>query len=325
VRIVCCAPQPSGRFVGRLSADALEEMLRECPPQATLSLHAEGTAATEHGPAVDAFRSAVARGAAAIVASEDAVPPEARLTDNPVCAMRAAEQRMSAGLIESGTRANAAHERIMIAQHQASAEMDACEDEFGPEHFQEFLALRAHTEGARHAAAERAAALAEEEAQARADAAADAARAAAAAAGQFDDAEEEEAEPAATDAAATAEAAKWGINAATFSLASAGDAIALAALEEAACAKRRAVDLPALQARIRARLASANPVVSSCVRDIFDGFGAEGTPEEGAVRTLLIGHAFATRDALARRDAEQAAAAAAAAGADAAMAAEEEE
>jgi hypothetical protein len=299
--LLCCcthaaAPQPSGRFVGRLSADALDELLRECPPHATLALHADGSA-SEHGPAVDAFRAAVARGASTIIASEDAAPPETRLGTDAAHALHAAEQRMRAAMEHSEMQEHVIQERIMIAQHQAACEMDAAEDECGTEHFGAFLALRARTEAARHDAAERAAALAEQEAEKAAAKAADDALAAAADAGHFDDAEEEEED---------AEAHTFGVNAATFSSAAAGDAVALAALEEAACAKRRAIDLPALQARIRARISSAHPIVRSCLRDVFDGFGEEGTEEEGAVRTLLVANALQTRAALARRAAEQA-------------------
>jgi hypothetical protein len=298
--LLCCcthaaAPQPSGRFVGRLSADALDELLRECPPHATLALHADGVT-EEHGPAADAFRAAVARGASTIIASEDAAPPETRLGADAAHALRAAEQRMRAAMEHSEMQEHVIQERIMIAQHQAACEMDAAEDECGHEHFAAFLALRARTETARHDAAERAAALAEQEAEDAAAKAADEALAAAADAGHFDDAEAEE----------DAEAHTFGVNAATFSSAAAGDAVALAALEEAACAKRRAIDLPALQARIRARVSSAHPLVRSCLRDVFSGFGDEGTEEEGAVRTLLVANALQTRDALARRAAEQA-------------------
>ena len=287
-------PHTHVRRVGRLSAEGVAEMLRDDPPSAIISLHADGRQSVD-GPAVDAFNAAVARGTATLLAQGDAQPPGTMLLPEPITAMRSCLERMTAACDASCASFLQYENRVDISARQFELDLDACEEEYGAEGMPEFERFRQARIEERAAAAACAAAAAEAQAAADAEEAHATAMAGLAAAHGGDE------EPEAEDALDSADVA------AIFVPGAADDAAAVAATEAAAAAKLGRVDLIAYAANVRSRVASLGDTERGCLRDIFRDFGAPGTEEEGAVRSVLVAHQLAMRDAQLERDAAAAA------------------
>ena len=180
--------------------------------------------------------------------------------------------------------------------------MRQCKEEFSGELWPMFVELRAKSL-ARLAAEVEARSAAAEDAAAPASEAAAAAAArdslASARAAQFEDAEDDER----LTAAQPALLVPGDVGDVFFN--GADDEEAVAELERQASAKLLRMDLPATIARVRARIAGADPLVQSCLGAVFAGFGAPGTEEEGAVRTVLKYAARELETAIAEREAAE--------------------
>ena len=294
--------QASMDHAGSLSANALAAMLQEQPAQAVITMHADGSE-TWDGPLADELRSRVDVVAAGLIAEGDA--RSAALTGSPeekAAQLWAQMQELSAKVEAGEARCEAYRRQIAEARADEYLMMQQCKEEFSGELWPMFTQLRAKSL-ARLAA----------EAEARpaaADAATPASEAAAAAAAldalaiaraeQFEDAREGD-EP--LTAAPPAALVPGEVGDAFFN--DADDEEAVAELERQASAKLRRMDLPATIARVRARIAGADPLVQSCLGAVFTGFGAPGTEEEGAVRTVLTYAARELETAIAEREAAE--------------------
>ena len=292
--------QASMQHVGSLSADALAAMLQEQPAQSVITMHADRSE-TWAGPLADELRARIDAAAAALVAEGDA--RSAALTgslDEKAAQLLAQIEKLSAKADASEARCKAYRLQIEEARGDEFLMMQQCKEEFSGDLWPAFTQLRAESTARLAAEAEARSAAADAAAPAAEAAAAAAARdaLASARAAQFEDAQEDD-EP--LTAAPPAPLVQGAVGDAFFN--DSDDEEAVAELELQASAKLRRMDLPATIARVRARIASADPVVQSCLGAVFTGFGAPGTEEEGAVRTVLTYAARELETAIAEREA----------------------
>ena len=294
--------QASTQHVGSLSTDALAAMLQEHPAQSVITMHADGNE-TWDGPLADELRARIDAAAAALVAEGDARSAAlAGSLDEKAAQLLAQIEELSVKADASEARCKAYRRQIEEGRGDEFLIMQQCKEEFSGDLWPAFMQLRA-------ASMKRLAAEAEARSVA-ADAAAPAAEAAAAAAArdalararaaQCEDAQEDD-EPRA--AAPPAPLIQGDVGDVFFN--DADDEEAVAELERQASAKLRRMDLPATIARVRARIAGADPLVQSCLGAVFSGFGAPGTEEEGAVRAVLTYAARELQTAIAEREAAE--------------------
>ena len=289
------------QHVGSLSADALAAMLQEQPAQSVVTMHADGSE-TWDGPLADELRTRIDVAAAALIAEGDA--RSAALTgklEEKAAQLLAQTQELAAKVDASEARCDAYRRQSGDARADEYLMMQQCKEEFSGELWPMFTELRAKSLARLAAEAEARSVAADAAAPASEAAAAAAARdaLASARAAQFKDAETDEP----ITAALPAPLVPGAVGDAFFN--DADDEEAVAELERQASAKLRRVDLPATIARVRARIAGADPLVQSCLGAVFSGFGAPGTEEEGAVRTVLTCAARELQTAIAEREAAE--------------------
>jgi hypothetical protein len=280
-----------------MSADALEAMLQAQPAKAVITLHADGSE-TCAGPPVDELHARSAIVAAGYIAEGDARSAEISGTIEEKHAQLEAQLEALAAKTEAiMARCEGHRERKKAAEDEIYLmEMQSREDFRGPL-WDTFLGLRAASEA--RLAGDAAARSVAEQAAAAASASAAAASAhatlAAARAAQFDDAEEVEAAP--------AELRPGDVGDAFFNEAEEEEMVA--EMERRASIKLGRMDLPAAIARVRARIAGADPLVQSCLGAVFKGFAAPGTEEEAVVHTVLQFAALDIAAAVAEREAAE--------------------
>ena len=276
-------------------------MLREQPAQSVITMHADGSE-TWDGQLADELCARIDVAAAAHIAEGDA--RSAALTgslEKKAAQLWAQTQELAAKVDASEVRCEAYRHQIEEARADEYLMMRQCKEEFTGELWPMFTELRAKSLARLAAEAEARSAAADAAAPASEAAAAAAARdaLASARAAQFEDAEEDEP----LTAAPPAPLVPGDVGDVFFN--DADDEEAVAELERQASAKLRRMDLPATIARVRARIAGADPLVRSCLGAVFSGFGAPGTEEEAAVRTVLTCAVRELETAIAAREAAE--------------------